>query len=200
MAAGMMTAMTTAMVAKATEPLAAADLPAGLGEPLHLLTLDEGWPGGWLWALLALALAWLYRRWRRRDGESSAHEPRSAAPTPGPPQPSNALARAIDTLRREVLVSADFRDGCYRLAELLRRHGEAMAPYRLSVLTAGEIVNRLGESGLGMVFGLLADLQFRRRDPSRDEFVDICELATVAADPAAADPAAADRRHGEGPV
>lgn len=164
------------------EPMAAAELPAGLAEPLHILSPDGGGFEGWLWALLALLLAWLYRRWRKRATEPPSHEPRPQVPAPAPLPAMSALARAIESLRYEILVSENFRDGCHRLADLLRRHGEGAAHYELSVLTAGEIVRRLGDRGLGTVFGLLADLQFRRHEPTREEFVDICEMATSAAD------------------
>jgi len=149
-------------------------LPAGLSPPLHVLE-PSGFPYGALLALLALALLWWLLRRRRRPRATATATPRATlAAVPGP---RSDLQRAIDALRRRTLRSADYRAGCHHLAELLRRHGEETGRHPLSVLTAGEIATLLGRAPLAAVLELLAELQFRRHEPTRDDFEGACDFA-----------------------
>jgi hypothetical protein len=67
------------------------------------------------------------------------------------------------------------------LAHLLREHFSKLRPQTLLTLTAREISHRLGDAKLGSLFEPLADLQFRRREPSRQDFEGICDLAAESA-------------------
>ncbi|RMH21336.1 MAG: hypothetical protein D6696_05990 [Acidobacteria bacterium] len=148
------------------------DLPAGLGEPLHLL---EPLPHR---ALVAAGLAllllawWAWLRWRRRP---------AAAEAPPPAAAEGGVDEAIEAIRRRYGRPGRFRVGCHALAGLLRRHVEGTSGRRLAHLTAREIAAAFGEQAVAGFFPLLAELQFRRREPSADEFHSICELAEAVA-------------------
>ena len=154
------------------------ELPADLAEPLHLLKPDP-WATalGWLAALLLLTLLWmLYRRLRRR---------RAARPLPPvPPSPPVAavsgIEKSIDEIRRRYS-DADHRQGCHQLSAALREHYEETDRHRFSTLTVREVAAAIGDVALTRFLGLLADLQFGRREPSRDDFQGACELAVSVA-------------------
>lgn len=162
------------------QALVAPALPGDLAEVLHILdpSTGEGFP----WRLPGLLLAallwlWLRRRWRWEP------PPPPAAPPKAPIVPSQGdsrLAAQIAELRGSVLISGQFRQGCHRLAELLRQRGEEVEGRPLSRWTAGEIAGYLGDSALSRVVTLLAELQFGRRVPNQSDFEGVCELAAEA--------------------
>lgn len=153
------------------------ELPAGLAPPLHI---DE--PPDWssLVALLAVALLclvwWLYRR--RRAALAAAVPP----PSPeAPPAPASGLAAAVLALLEDFERHRDPRRGCHDLAWLLRQHLGARRRQDLSTRTARELREVLGDTALGRAIESLANLQFRRRRPSRNDFTGICARVVKAA-------------------
>lgn len=149
------------------------DLPAGLAEPLHILD-PLPWRALALWALLILlAGAWLlYRRFRRR---STTVPP----PPPGTPPPA-ADGASVSDLREHYGRLRDYRGGCHALASHMRARAGEKSGRRLATLTADEIALAVKDAGVVSVFELLAELQFRRREPSSHDFYGICDLAALA--------------------
>lgn len=166
-------------------PLAAATeagvpLPGRLADPLHFPTPPScAWLVVWL-LLIAGLLVWLlrlaWRRWRARRRPAPA-------PRPSPPPPPGDIAAAIAAIRRRTLETRSYRQGCHELSGTLRAHWEARPPAaggarpRLTRMTAAEIGRRLGDGAVSRFLTLLAQLQFGRRPPSRNDFVGACNLA-----------------------
>lgn len=154
------------------------EFPTDLAVPLHLL---NPYPYGkallWLAAAALGALLWAWwRRTRRRSADVAV--PRAV---PAPPSPAaSGIWSTINQIRNRYQ-DADPRRGCHELSEALRSHHEKASRKRLSTLTAREIAAAVGDSAVGTFFELLAELQFRRRDPSRDELRDICKFAAETA-------------------
>lgn len=149
------------------------ELPAGLADPLHL---PDPYPSsGLLGALAALLLltllAVLWRRRRRRPPAASAPPPAVHVDA------ASAIGKAIEDVRRRFSGSRDYRHGCHALAGLLRAHFEARTTRPLTTLTAREMPSAIGEGAVASFFELLAELQFRRRRPTHDEFRGACDLA-----------------------
>jgi hypothetical protein len=150
-------------------------LPAGLADPLHL-SVPIPWKtifvvGGWLLAIALLL--WLIRLWLRRRREAAARRP---APVP-PPLPQPGLADAIEALRRKHRKSGAFRAACHELSTLLRGYFERSSRRPYSTLTAGEIRRQVGDGTTSRFFGILAELQFRRRQPTGNDLDGVCDLA-----------------------
>ncbi len=149
------------------------DLPAGLADPLHL-----AFPVPWkllavLAALLVAAIAFaLLRRWLRRRRQA----PPRKLPTPVP-GPAPGLADAIAELRRRYRKSRAYRTACHELSTLVRGYLENATRRRYSTLTAGEIRREMGDTRGARFFGALAELQFARRPPTRNDLDGACELA-----------------------
>ena len=151
-------------------------LPAGLAEPLHLVNpYPYGKALAFLAALLLLALLWAWWRRRRRSAPSS---PAAAPPPIPPPPPASTIEKAIAEIRLRYVETRRHREGCHELAEVLRTYYEKACGKPLSRLTVREIGTVLGDSAVTALFELLAEMQFRRRQPSSDEFSQICETAT----------------------
>ncbi len=153
------------------------DLPTDLADPLHLLD-----PSRYRETLIALgaaalvALIWiLWRRLRRRP---------APAPSPVTPPPPTAaavtgIAQAIADIRARYADTLNFRQGCHELSQSLRSHFETVGRQPLSTLTAREIAAAIGDTAVSSVFELVAELQFRRREPSSGEFEGICDMAVT---------------------
>ncbi|MFQ5527331.1 MAG: hypothetical protein ACE5GX_13845 [Thermoanaerobaculia bacterium] len=167
-------------------------LPHGLAEPLHI---DEPFP---TWKLVVAALvAWLlYRLARWFLARLSAA--RAAVPRLPPPRiPASGIVGLIGEIRRRY--HGDYRRGCHELAAALRRHFGQESGTRSSVrrhpfpkLTVGEIRARIGDTAISRLFGLLAELQFFRREPTKSDFEGACDLAIDVAQHATAAPGAAN--------
>ena len=144
------------------------ELPADLAPAVHILEPGPHWP-----SVLALLLALLFWWWRQRQKKPQPEA--SPTPRPAPPIPRTVpgIAGEIDSLRARYEGDADFRLACHELASLLRGHFHG----RFRSFTANEISRALGETSVADVFELLAELQFRRREPQRDDFHGICDLA-----------------------
>ena len=147
------------------------ELPAGPAPPLHIL--EPSVP--WLWILVMLVALYYLLRWLFRVPPAPEVSPTPRPSTP--PVPAPGLVEQIDTLRSRFQgATADYRQGCHELAELLR-HSFRSSAGSLRTLTAGEILKALGDTSFAQVFGLLAEMQFRRRTPDSDDFESICDLA-----------------------
>lgn len=154
-------------------------LPVDLAEPLHLW---NPYPyGKVLFWLAAVALATLVWAWRRRSRRRAAEVavPR-AAPAPPPAPAASGIWSVINQIRKRYQ-DRDPRQGCHALSEALRSYYEKASRKPLSTLTAREIAAVVGDSAVAAFFELLAELQFRRRAPSRDELRGICNLAAETA-------------------
>lgn len=162
-----------------SHPLPAPPLPGDLADVLHILEPlgDQAW-GGWKWLLPAAFLAfWWWRRQRRVPPRS-----RPAAPPRAPrrPSPGSDLGDKIEDLRRQVLLTRRYREGCHRLAALLRRRGEEVESQPMTVWTQGEIGAYLGDIPLSRVMALLTELQYGRQPPLQGDFEGACDLAAEA--------------------
>ncbi len=148
-------------------------LPSGLADPLHL---DFPVP----WKLIAIAAAIFFavialvliRSWLR----SRRQAPTKSLPAPVPSAAFDVFG-AIEEIRERYVETGSFRLACHELSTLLRRHFERSSGHRYSVLTAGEMRKRVGEGSISRFFGLLAQLQFGRGKPSRDDLDGACDLA-----------------------
>ncbi len=147
-------------------------LPGGLGEAQHLL---GPWPLGSLLSLLVLAVlaAWFLWRARRRPREVVVVRGARQALEPE----GKGLAREIHQIRQAALASRLYREGCHRLSALLRHHFEEKEALPFQTLTTREILRRVGQTPAASILELLEELQFRRREPERDELKSICDLA-----------------------
>jgi len=150
------------------------DLPADLADPLHLA---DPYPFygllGALATLLLLALLTVLW-WRRRRRTVAAALPPAPAPPTGA---SSGIWKAIEDVRLRFFRSQDYRRGCHALAALLRAHLEGTTAQPLSTLTAREMPAAIGDGAVASFFELLAELQFRRRRPTLEEFRGACDLA-----------------------
>ncbi len=160
------------------QALPAPRLPVDLADVLHLLDPQPQDPQSWtlLYGLLAsLAilglLSWLSRR------KKPMAQPIRPAPRPPKVDTASVLARHIDALRTEILDNGRFRQGCHRLAVLLRQRGEAVEAKPMTRWTSGQIDGFLGDVPMSRVIHLLTDLQFGRKDPDQSDFEGVCELA-----------------------
>lgn len=152
------------------------ELPAGLADPLHL---PNPHPSYGLFAALAalLLLALLVVLWRRRRRKAPAAAPAAAGP---PADTRTVIEKSIEDLRRRFKSSQDYRRGCHSLGQLLRSHFEAKSRHPVTTLTAREMPEKIG-GAVASFFNFLAELQFRRREPTRDEFSNACDLAHAVA-------------------
>jgi hypothetical protein len=161
------------------------DLPAGLGDPLHLLEPSnvDTWLPSLLATLLGLLLTWAWRRWKAKRSQKPA--PTTTRPRPVAAGASGSVLDEVAALRRRHARSRTFREGCHALASTLRQHlerardsgaGDPGAP--IPTLTAREMAARLGDPLIGSLFELLEELQFRRREPRKTDFLGVCDLAT----------------------
>ena len=147
-------------------------LPAGLEYPLHLL---EPWPWGEILTVIFLAFLLALLVWRRRR-RKAPEAPATPPPVPSPVVPTRGLADAVADLRRRYRMTGDTRGACHELAGLVRGHFERLRGRPYTVLTAGEIRRREGDSPLSRLFGRLATLQFGRESPSRQDFDGACDV------------------------
>ena len=147
-------------------------LPHGMPDGLHMVE-PSSWPW-WPFVLAALALWWW---WRRRRRPQVASPPPAPIEPPAPrPEVSNVIGQ-IAELRRRHRVTEDFRRGCHELAHTIRAHlhgAEGIA--RPAALTARELEERYDES-IGKLMVLIANLQWRRRRPEKEEFERACNVA-----------------------
>lgn len=145
------------------------DLPFGLTDALHI---NEPFP--WRGIALAILVLWLlYRFVRSLRRERSDEKPPPARVT----LPRGQFAQDVKRLRERYLATEDFRAGCHELAGLLRRHFGAKRGLPFPVLTVQEIEERLGDTALARLFGLLETLQFSRTPPDKSDFEGACALA-----------------------
>ena len=157
-------------------------LPAGLGEPLHLLEPSNlgAWLGPLLAALLGSLLIGLWRRLRGRRPVAPAPAPRPVVTA----EPSHGtILETLAELRKRHGRAKSFREGCHELASTLRQHFERRTPALgapLTTLTARELGERLGDPFAASLFALLEELQFRRREPGSSDFYGVCDMATEA--------------------
>ena len=164
----------------ATEPVA---LPGPLAGSLHFPSSPSGaWLLVWF-ALVAGLVFWLgrllWRRLRRYLGARPSPPARPAARPRGLFGIGSAIAAILD----RHLQSESYRQGCHELSEALRTHWEQRglirpAGPRFTRMTAREIEGRVGDRPATRLLSVLSDLQFARREPSRDDFQGACELAT----------------------
>ena len=157
-------------------------LPAGLGEPLHLLepSNDGLWLGSLLATLLGLLLTWLWRRWRNRRPVITTP---IRKPTPVVRDRSGPILETLAELRKRHGQAKSFREGCHELASTLRQYFERRASSPgapMTTLTARELGDRLADPFIGSLFVLLEELQFRRREPGSSDFYGVCDMATEA--------------------
>lgn len=148
-------------------------LPAGLADPLHL-SYPIPWKIVFGLALLLLAgiLFALFRAWlRRRRPPRPTQAPDVARPR------TSGIADAIAGLRQRHRDSVVFRSACHELSKLLRHYFETSTGRDYSTLTAGEIHREVGETASSRFFSFLADLQFARGAPTRNDFEGACDLA-----------------------
>lgn len=161
------------------------DLPAGLGDPLHLLEPSnvDTWLPSLLATLLGLLLTWAWRRWKAKQGRKA--EPTTARPRPVAAGGADSVLNEVAALRRRHARARTFREGCHALASTLRHHlertrdsgaGDPGPP--IPTLTAREMDARLGDPLVVGFFELLEELQFRRWEPEKTDFLGVCDLAT----------------------
>lgn len=158
-------------------PLQAPPLPVDLEDVLHLLDPQpQDTSSTWLFGLLASLTILAFLSWLARRRKSTAPV---AQPAPRRPKAQNAsvLARHIDELRTEILDSGRFRQGCHRLAVLLRQRGETVEAKPMTRWTSGQIGGFLGDVPMSRVIALLTELQFGRNEPDQSDFEGVCELA-----------------------
>jgi len=150
-------------------------LPAALADPLHIAV-----PIPWktvfvvvgLLLLAALAL-WLIRALLRRRRQVATERPTRQPP----PLPRGGIADAIEEVRRKHRKSGAFRAACHELSSLLRSYFERSSRQPYSTLTAGEIQREVGDTTTSRFFGVLAEFQFRRDQPSDNDLDGVCDLA-----------------------
>lgn len=157
-------------------------LPAPPAGPLHYPSPPScAWLAVWLLLIAALA-AWLarllWRRWRRHLDALPPPQRRPAAPR----RDRAGIASAIAGIRDRHLEDGTYRLGCHELSGALRGHWEERGlarttGQRFTRMTAREIEGRVGEHPATRLLSLLSELQFGRREPSRDDFQGACELA-----------------------
>jgi hypothetical protein len=156
------------------------ELPAGLGEPLHL---QEPWIWSWLlWALVLLVLDLWW--WRRIVGDLR----RLSRPVrrPRPPRTAPAKTDGSDELQRLHRTHAEaetYRQGCHALSQLVRRELDAAQgrPALWTRFTARELEDRqaaTAEHPAQLRFlRMLERHQFRRRGPTESDWNRMCHLA-----------------------
>ena len=163
-------------------PAEAVPLPGELAGPLHFPSSPSC---VWLvvWFLLIMALvAWLgrllwkrLRRWvdsRAKPGPRPRQRPRGAF----------GIQSAIATILDRHLQSETYRQGCHELSGALRSHWEERGMVRpvgprFTRMTAREIEDRVGDRPESRLMSVLSELQFGRREPSRNDFTGACKLA-----------------------
>jgi hypothetical protein len=158
-------------------------LPGELAGPLHYPAPPSC---AWLvvWFLLVAGLViWLGRLlWRRLASylESRPSPPkRRLARKPVPFGINTAIAKIL----RRHLKAGTFRQGCHELSEALKIYWEDRGldhspGVRFTRMTAREIEGRVGDQPASRLITLLSQLQFGRREPSRDDLQGACDLAT----------------------
>ena len=149
-------------------------LPHELTDPMHYL--DPAWVLVPMLVLAGLAIAaliwWRYRRAAAAEASGSPIASRSGRAT----RQRAGLVSQIEALKQRFLDRRRYREGCHALAELLRVHVGRRRRIALESRTAQEIRDRLGDVGISSLFELLAELQFRRVEPSRDDIAGNCDL------------------------
>lgn len=154
-----------------------AGLPAGLEPPLRLLEEAAGGPRwGLVFGLLlaALLIAMVVRRLRRRPADAPPPAPRAT-----PPPPVDDPGDAIRELGERIAEEGAWRRGCHELAALVRRRAERLLGVECTVRTVRELERDLPDHALPQVMDLLANLQFRREEPGRDDFETASELSVA---------------------
>jgi hypothetical protein len=148
-------------------------LPADLADPLHILSPIPWQTLAWLALAALLAALWLlWRKLRRRRLPATAPPPANAKP----PRRGTGIRATIDAIQQRY-IDVDPRDGCHQLSAALRSHYETVSGKRLSTATVREILAAIGDGAVPRLFGLLADLQFDREEPTRSDFRGACEVA-----------------------
>lgn len=173
--------MLTGLLALA--PAEPVPLPGSLAGPLHYPSPPScAWLAIWLLLILGLVVWLAWRLWRRFRHYLAARPVRRAAPAVRP-RGRFGIASAIAAIIDRHLGAGTYRQGCHDLSDALRTHWEERglakpAGGRLTRMTAREIEVRVGERPATRLLKLLSELQFARREPTRDDFQGACQLAT----------------------
>ncbi len=150
-------------------------LPAGLAEPLHLLTPEPFRWGPVLAGAAALALVvwWLYNRSQRSSPAAPAPPAAASGAVDGP------LEQVVEAIRDRARKSRRYRRGCHELAVYLRGVLSADDP-ALERSTARELLLQLGETGRTRVLTLISESRFGKHPPGAGDLDALCELALAA--------------------
>lgn len=150
-------------------------LPADLADPLHL-TVPIPWKTIFVIGALLLVttlLLWLIRVWLRRRRAAAAKRPPALPPLLSP----SGIVAAIEAVRLQHHRTRAFRAACHEISTLLRHYFEDSTKKPYSTLTAGEIRREVGDSATARFFSFLAELQFRREQPTGNDLDGLCDLA-----------------------
>lgn len=154
-------------------------LPHGIADPLHI---NEPFP---LWMVLAAGLLlWLLYRLFRLVQRRRAEPPPSVVAPPPIPAGASGIATVIEAIRRRYRKRKAHRHGCHKLAAALRKHFDRDLERKasLATLTAAEMTRLIGDTPVARLFGVLSELQFYRRPPTRGDFEGACDLALEVAE------------------
>ena len=160
-------------------------LPAPPADPLHILQPTT------LLALAAVAagllamllLLWLRHHLRRR-ARRAAPPPPTPATAPPARQPAAGIATRIRDLEEKILASKAFREGCHRLAMLIKTHLGQRTGIDVERMTSSEIERRFDDDGeidsrIGEFMTGLSRRRYGRAEPGRRDFVAACEEARL---------------------
>ena len=158
-------------------------LPGPLAGPLHYPSPPScAWLVVWF-LLIAALVGWLARLLWRRFSRYLESRPRPQTRPPASRPSHWGIDSAIGSILHRHLGAGTYRQGCHDLSGALRRHWEerglvrpARAPF--TRMTAREIEGRVGDRPASRLLSLLSQLQFGRREPSRDDLQGACDLAT----------------------
>lgn len=165
------------------DPAEAVPLPGPLAGPLHFPSSPSC---VWfvVWALIIVGLlAWLGRLLWRRLRRYLESRPSPAPRPPARRRGAYGILSAISTILDRHLQARTYRQGCHELSEALRTHWEERglvrpAGPRFTRMTAREIEGRVGDRPATRLMSMLSELQFGRREPTREDLQGACELAT----------------------
>jgi len=150
----------------------AQNLPAGLADPLHIL---PPWSTIALTAALILlvvailiwAVAFFLSR-RQPEGKFISEI--------AEPYRDGSISGKISKIRDEYTGSRDYRQGCHALSAVMKSHIEKRSGLDIEEMTPDEITVSL-KGNAGLYFEDLSELQFRKKNPLKREFVKACETS-----------------------